>query len=182
MSVIAFEKSKGKVRPALPRASDLGQGEAAGKPTEGRADGGRFAAGNAIGLGARWKASVKKALGPHAVAGAVEVIRGDAERIYLAVLRSVGSDAAPVRALAALHARHMALHAFYTRLAEEKGLDTDEGQKVQALADGQSVRAERTVVSCIAAARALATTPKTITVAKLHEAMKEAAKPRRTTP
>jgi hypothetical protein len=56
---MAFEQSHGKARPTLPRASDLEPAEAAPKPREGRTPGGHFAAGNRIGIGARWKATLK---------------------------------------------------------------------------------------------------------------------------
>lgn len=173
---IAFEKNRNKDRPALPRASDLGRVpnvalvEAARKRTEGRDANGRFAASNPHGLGSRWKASIKKSLGPKACEGDAEIVYRDAFRIYLATLRAMPSDAAPVRSLAALHARHMALHGYFSTAAVEAGLTTDMGASLQSRADQQSARAERVLVSCIAAAKALAVrTTKGTTVASMRD-------------
>jgi hypothetical protein len=144
-----IERSHGKARPTLVRSSDLAQVKAAKTPTEGRTAHGHFAAGNPIGLGSRWKASIKKSLGPKATEGEARAVYGDALRIYLATLRAMPSDAAPVRSLAALHGRHMAVNAYYTTKAAEAGLDTPAGQKLQDLANRESQRAERVLVSCI---------------------------------
>jgi hypothetical protein len=142
------ERSHGKMRPALTRASDLQPAEADAKPPQGRTQGGHFAAGNRIGVGARWKATLKKALGNSALEGDVGVVASDAQRVMLHVLRSLLSDAAPVRVMAAIHARHVALHAYFTRAAEMAGLDTPQGLKLLEVADRQSQRAERVLVTC----------------------------------
>lgn len=152
---MTIEKSHGKARPTLPRASDLGVVDTAEKPSAGRDVGGRFSAGNRLAEGARWKASIKRSLGPRS-AGDADLVFRDAWRVYLATLRALPSDAAPVRSLAALHARHMALNGYFTAAASEAGLTSDRGTELQALADAQSQRAERTLVSCIAIAKALA--------------------------
>jgi hypothetical protein len=72
----------------------------------------------------------------------------DARRVFGHVLASLPSDAPPVRALLSIYARHCALHAYYTVKAEELGLDTPEGLKLLEVADRQSQRAERTLVTC----------------------------------
>lgn len=156
-----IEQSHGKARPMLPRASDLqtpaaGDGEAGPKPapnpTDGRGAAGRFAPGNRIGLGARWKATLKKAMGA-ATEGEAGIVATDASRVAAHVLRSLPSDAAPVRVLVGIHARHVALHAYFTAKAEAAGLDTDRGMQLLAHADRQSQRAERTLVTAIDVAR-----------------------------
>jgi hypothetical protein len=143
-----IEQSHGKARPSLPRASDLIPMDTDAKPPQGRTPGGHFAAGNRIGIGARWKATLKKALGNPSAAGDVGVVAADAQRVMAHVLRALPSDAAPVRVLVAVHARHVALNAYYTRAAEVAGLDTAEGLKLLEVADRQSQRAERTLVTC----------------------------------
>src|ERR1700733_14214048 len=129
-ATVTIEQSHGKARPSLPRASDLVPPKADAKPPQGRTSGGHFAAGNRIGIGARGKATLKKALGNPAADGDVGVVASDAQRVMAHVLRSLPSDAAPVRVLAGIHARHVALNAYYTRLAEVAGLDTAQGLKL----------------------------------------------------
>jgi hypothetical protein len=99
-------------------------------------------------LGARWKHTLKKALGNSAAEGDAGVVASDAHRVMLHVLRSLPSDAAPVRVMVAIHARHVALNAYYTRAAELAGLDTPEGLALLVVADRQSQRAERVLVTC----------------------------------
>jgi len=149
---MSIERSHGKARPTLPRASDLPNDDPDRKPSGGRAEGGRFAAGNRIGIGARWKATLKKALGTTGE-GEAGIVAADAQRVMTHVLRALPSDAAPVRVLVGIHARHVALHAFYTAKAEAAGLDTEKGQKLLEIADRQSQRAERTLISAIDVAR-----------------------------
>jgi hypothetical protein len=144
---MTIEQSHGQARPTLPRASDLKAGEAATMPRQGRTPGGHFAAGNRIGVGARWKATLKKALG-RATEGDVGIVAGDAARVMQHVLRALPSDAAPVRVMVAIHARHVALHGYYTALAEQAGLDTEKGLALLEVADRQSQRAERVLVTC----------------------------------
>jgi hypothetical protein len=150
---MAIERSHGKPRPTLPRASDLEPVKADPKPTAGRASHGHFAAGNPIGRDSRFKHTVKKALGNHAATGEVGIVAADAARVMAHVLRSMPSDAAPVRVLVSIHARHVALNAYYTRLAEVAGLDTAQGLKLLEVADRQSQRAERTLVTATDLAR-----------------------------
>lgn len=143
---MTIERSHNKARPTLPRASDLQPPEAAPNPSAGRGEGGRFAAGNRIGLGARWKATLKKAMGS-AEDGEAGIVASDAKRIMAHILRSLPSDAAPVRVLAGVHARHVALNAYFTAKAEAAGLDTDKGMKLLDVASRESQRAERTLVT-----------------------------------
>jgi hypothetical protein len=145
---MTIERSHGKARPGLPRASDLAPVEAEAKPPQGRTAGGHFAAGNRLGVGARWKATLKKAMGNRAAEGELGIVAADAARVALHVQRSLPSDAAPVRVLVAIHARHVALHAYFTAKAEEAGLETDQGLALLVVADRQSQRAERVLVTC----------------------------------
>jgi hypothetical protein len=145
---MTLERSHGRLRPSLPRASDLGTTEAGAKPTAGRADHGHFANGNRIGLAARFTHTIRKALGSSESKGAALVVARDARRVFGHVLASLPSDAAPVRALLAVYARHQALHAYYTLRAEALGLDSEAGLALLAVADRQSQRAERVLVTC----------------------------------
>lgn len=145
---MSLERSHGKLRPGLPRASDLQPpAEPVEKPTDGRAGHGHFAAGNPIGKEARFTNAVKKSLGSKTATGEALIVSRDARRVFGTTLRSLPSDAAPVRALLAIYARHTALHAYYTVRAEALGLDTPEGLALLAVADRQSQRAERVLVT-----------------------------------
>ena len=156
---MTIEQSNGKARPTLPRASDLKSIDAASNPRQGRTNGGHFAAGNRIGVGARWKASVKKLLGRSADSEAAELVGRDAWRMYLATLRALPCDDAPVRSLVALHARHVAVASFFTNLAAEAGMETERGLKLLEVASHHGQRAERTAVTAIDIATKLAAKP-----------------------
>lgn len=143
-----MERSHGKSRPSLPRASDLQPNESERKPSDGRRPDGRFAVGNRASLGARFTATIRKSLGTKDATGAALIVTRDARRVFAHILASLPSDAAPVRALCAVYSRHQALHAYYSLLAEALGLDTAEGLDMLAVADRQSQRAERVLVTC----------------------------------
>jgi hypothetical protein len=143
-----IEQSHGKARPTLVRASDLTAADTAPKPTDARTADGRFAAGNRAALAARFTATIRKALGSKAATGEALIVARDARRLFSHTLASLPSDAPPVRALLAIYSRHAALHAFYTLKAETLGLDTPDGLKLLEVADRQSQRAERVLVTC----------------------------------
>ncbi len=146
---MTIERSHGKARPMLPRASDLSPVvETVGKPTGGRTPDGRFAAGNRSARAARFTHTIRKALGTKEAEGDALIVARDARRVFGQVLASLPSDAAPVRALLAIYARHQALHAFFTVKAESAGLDTEAGLALLVVADRQSQRAERVLVTC----------------------------------
>lgn len=153
---MAFEQSHGKARPTLPRSSDLSPVDAERNPRQGRTDAGHFAKGNRLGVGARWKASVKKLLGRVADDEITAAVGGDAWRVYLATLRAMPSDAAPVRSLVALHARHVAVAGYFTNRAAAIGLDTKEGLAFLEIASHHGQRAERTAVTALDVATKLA--------------------------
>lgn len=146
---MTIEQSHGKARTMLVRSDDLRRGDPADKPTAPRDAHGHFAAGNPTGKNARFIHTVKKALGKGtgAADGETQVVARDARRVSAHVLRSLPSDAPPVRVLVAIHARHVALHAYFTAKAEEAGLTTPAGLKLLEVADRQSQRAERVLVS-----------------------------------
>lgn len=151
-----IERSHEKARPTLPRASDLASPVTDGKPTDARGSHGHFTAGNRSALGARFKATLRKSLGNKASDGDVLTVYRDAQRVFAHTIRSLPSDAAPVRTLVVLHARHVALHGFFTAKAETAGLETELGQKLLVIADRQSQRAERVLVTALDVARVCA--------------------------
>lgn len=153
---MTIEQSHGKARTILPRASDLRSVEANEKPKESRENHGRFGKGNTAGLGARFVHTIRKCLGTKGGEGDSMIVARDARRVFSHLMRSMPSDAPPVRVLAVIHARHVALHGYYTSLAEQAGLDTDKGLKLLEVADRQSQRAERVLVTCLDVATKIA--------------------------
>jgi hypothetical protein len=143
-----FERSHNKLRPSLVRASDLQPADTEPKPTDARTADGRFAVGNRNAVAARFTHTIRKALGSKAATGEALIVARDARRVFGHVLASLPSDAAPVRALLSIYSRHTALHAYYTLKASALGLDTPEGLKLLEVADRQSQRAERVLVTC----------------------------------
>lgn len=157
---MTIEKSHGRARPTLPRASDLRPVESERKPTDGRGPDGRFAPGNRHSVGAGFKRTAKKLLGPGSGSDEEAVVRRDAWRVFVATMNAMPSDAPPVRSLVGLHARHVALAALYTAKAAAIGLDTPKGLEFQAAADRQSQRAERVLVTALDVAAKLASKAK----------------------
>lgn len=153
---MTIEHSHGKARPTLPRASDLRLVQAERNPTEGRTGAGHFAPGNRHGVGARWKATIKKLLGRTVDDHTADEVGRDASRVYRAVLQSMPCDDATVRGLVALHARHMAVSAYLTGRAASAGLDTKEGLALLEVASHHGQRAERTAVTALDVATKLA--------------------------
>lgn len=148
---MTIEQSHGKARPTLPRSSDLAVVETVRDPSEGRSEGGRFAAGNRTAVGARWKNACKKLLGSFAAGNpeAAAAVARDSWRLFTATMRDLPSDGAQVRQLAALGARHAALSAFFTARAADVGLDSEQGIAFGQLASHHGQRAERLAVTTL---------------------------------
>jgi hypothetical protein len=144
-----MERSHGKARPSLPRASDLRVVESAETPSDGRDAGGRFAPGNRVSIGNRWKASIKRLLGRSASPEQADDVSRQAWRLYLALMRELPSTGANVRMLAAMQARHAALAAHFTDRAGELGLETTEGKAALDRASKDGQRAERLAVTAL---------------------------------
>ena len=144
---VPIEKSHGRARPTLPRASDLPLTELEEKLSIPRGDHGHVLPGAKLAVGAGFSHTVKKALGTRNSTGIRRVITRDAKRLFSNILPTLASDAAPVRALLAVYARHAALNAYFTQLAEETGLDTQAGLQYLEISDRQSQRCERVLVT-----------------------------------
>jgi hypothetical protein len=146
---VTIEQSHGKARPTLPRSGELKVVETAREPSEGRAEGGRFASGNRIAAGQRWKASIRKLLGKGATNETAASLARESFRLYLALLRELPSDGPSVRVLAALQARHAALAAHFTDRAGEFGFETEAGAGALDVALKHGQRAERLAVTTL---------------------------------
>lgn len=146
---MSIERSHGKARSTLPRSSDLAPVDTVPDPSEGRAVAGRFAPGNRIAAGQRWKASVRKMLGRGATSEQAVSIAREAWRMYLALLRGMPSDGPSVRLLVALQARHAVIAAYFTDRASELGLDTAAGASALDQASRHGQRVERLAVTSL---------------------------------
>lgn len=146
---MTIERSHGKARPTLPRSSDLTPVATVPEPSEGRGEQGRFAKGNRIAQGQRWKASIRKLLGRDAAVGEADALAREAWRLYLALLRELPHDGPSVRMLAALQAREAALAARWANRASELGLDSEGGQHADDRAMKHGQRAERLAVTAL---------------------------------
>jgi hypothetical protein len=165
---VTIETSHGKARPGLVRASDLPTVESARKPSDGRGSDGRFAPGNRLSVGAGFKRTAKKLLGTGTGSDEERVVRRDAWRVFVATMATMPTDAAPVRSLVSLHARHVALAAVYTAKAAEAGLGTATSLRLQEAADRQSQRAERVLVTALDVAVKLAPKSRQTSVAAMR--------------
>lgn len=155
------ERSHGKARPRLVRSSDLTpltDTATAEQPPRQRDASGRFASGNAVGIGRGAKAAVRRLLGrgtaiddPEALA-----VARDADTLYCATLRELPSDGSTVRQLVALFARHTALAAYWSAKASTVGLGSDEGVAAADHATKHGTRAERLSVTMLDVSRTLA--------------------------
>jgi hypothetical protein len=152
---VTFERSHGKARPGLPRAGKLKAVNTAPDPSRQRTASGHFAVGNELARDRGAKQALKRALGVSDQTALTELTRS-AQKFFGSTLRTLPSNTAPVRALVALHARHLALCSYYSAKAEEVGLDTDKGLALSAVAARESQRAERTLVTAIDVARVCA--------------------------
>lgn len=163
---MAGERSHGKARPRLPRASDLHEkslDHAAIAATDAdrrrqRDAHGRFAPGNALAIGRGNKAFIRRGMGAAKTVTdpeALQVAR-DANRLFNEVLRTLPDDSAMTRQLLALYARETALCAFWSARASVVGLGSDDGIKAQDRAQKHGQRAERLSVSLLDVAKDLA--------------------------
>jgi hypothetical protein len=175
---MAFERSNGKVRPTLPRASDLAGVPAAAVPAGNRDTKGRFQPGNAVGTGRAWKYIIAKQVGRE-LKGEAEPLAREAWTMYLARLREMPQDGPSVRSLLADACRSAVLSGRYATRAAEVGLDSDEGRGALELSMKLSARAERTTVTALDVATKLAAAERAKPVdvhARLHEAFGEPAR------
>jgi hypothetical protein len=120
---------KGKARTESPRIKDTPALKAARNPSDGRAKDGRFAAGNRVGIGAGYKALIRRGLGDASDPATKQLVK-EATRLYLALLRSLPSDGPGVRQLVAAQSRHAMLATHYANEAAKVGLATSEGLKL----------------------------------------------------
>lgn len=155
---MTIEKSHGRARPTLPRASDLPKLEAAPERHGKRDAHGRFAPGNDAGRGRGVKHAIARMLGRlvQDADGVAMAVASDAVRLFNAKVKDLPSDGPVVRSQLALACQHEALNGFWLATAMKAGLATDEGIRAQELAMKHGARAERCMVTCLDLAGKLA--------------------------
>jgi hypothetical protein len=144
---VAQRFEKGKLRPQPARLKDVAKRSANGAVNHDKK--GRFAAGNTAAGDRRLKVAIKRQLGREATGEAVERLYRDTKSVFLALVRSVGSDAPAVQDTLARRARWGVLSAWYSLRAVELGLETKEGQACLELALKLDARAERLDVTAL---------------------------------
>ena len=154
---MTIERSHGKARPTLPRASDLGTVET-GRIRRMAAvwpDGSR----RAIGLPGSVRARRQPCASSWGAAQRTEdiaIIAGDAIRLFNAAVRDLPSDGPVVRSLAALYARHAAVSAYFNAKADGADLTSEAGAALLETALRHGQRVERLAVTMLDVATRLA--------------------------
>ena len=154
---MSIERSKGKARPTLPRSSDLKPVRAAEQRSDVRDREGRFAPGNAGGMGRGWKRAIGKMLGQctQELSDVAARVAADAWRLFTVAIKEMPHDGPNVRALVARKARHEALEGYWSAQALAN-LGTPKGDAAESRATLHGQRAERLTVSALDVARVLA--------------------------
>ena len=142
-----LERSKGKLRPGLARASDLAVPQAMPDRRQGRDDHGRYVGGNASARGRGWKRAIRELAGPNVTAPEALQLSGDAGSLYRALLSTLPYQGPLVNPIAAESARASVLAAHFAARALELGLDTKPGRDALELSLRLGQRAERTAVT-----------------------------------
>ena len=155
---MTIERSRGKARPTLPRASDLQPVGTAPDPSEGRNTTGRFAKGNQLSRGSGTKHVVTKALSVAGLQADVALVVADCRKLFSGALRELPSSGSIVRSNAYGYAREASLAGYYDTKANEAGLDTERGMMLADRATHHRQRAERLGVTTVDLATRLAAT------------------------
>lgn len=143
---MTLERSHGKLRPALTRASDLTIPQAMPDRLHGRDARGRFAPGSKSARGRGWKRAIRELAGPLAEAE-VRQLSGDAGSLLRATLSTLPYQGPLVTPLVAENARSTVLAARFAARALELGLDSKAGREALELSMRLGQRAERTAVT-----------------------------------
>lgn len=154
---MTIEKSHGKARPTLPRASDLGtvpQPEAPRTATRG--PDGRFAPGNRTGRGKGAKRQLARLMGTDSADPITALVASSAAATYRAHIQELPNQGSMVSSLVSLASRHEALSAYFHSVAAKAGLGTTEGVAALTEASKHGQRAERLLVTALDVSKALA--------------------------
>jgi hypothetical protein len=143
---MALERRSGKMRPTLPRSSDLAIAEAPVDRSAGRDASGRFASRHGLSFTKSWHLRMAEQLGVGMEGSAGELAR-EAYKSYRAFLRELPATSAGINSLVAQRARASVLAAFLSRSALAAGLSTPEGEKLLSQAATWDARAERLAVT-----------------------------------
>jgi hypothetical protein len=145
------EWSKGKVRPMLPRPSDVAATEPRTGPErlDGRNPDGTARRGNTLALGRGWKSRIRRAVAHVAadVGADAATVQSSAEVVYRALLSEAPVSGALMRMNAASCALEFSIAEWLHGRALAAGLLTVEGEKLEGRASQHRQRAERLSVT-----------------------------------
>lgn len=142
-----LERSKGKLRPGLARASDLPVPQSPPDRRQGRDEHGRFAPGHASTRGRGWRRAVRSMLPAGVTDAAAVAVANDAASLFRAVSAELPADGPAVGPLVAEHARSAVAASWAFAEASRLGLATSEGRALLELSMRLGQRAERTIVT-----------------------------------
>jgi hypothetical protein len=152
---MALERSKGKLRPGLPRSSDL-HTVPAGEPDGNRDTGGRFEKGNTVGTRRGIRALIKRHLGRDGTNAETESVYRETTTLFGGFMKSMPTEADVVQDLAARQARASVFSARFAAQALEVGIFTDKGRQLLEMSIRFDQRAERLMVTALDVATKLA--------------------------
>lgn len=155
---MTIERSHGKPRPTLPRASDLTVVGTVPERRRNQDERGRVVPDNDLARGRGWKQALRKMLGRGATDSEAIAVAEDAWRLFVGAMRELPHDGQNVRSLVMRKARHEAMSAYWSAKASLVGLDTEAGIEAEERATVHGQRAERLTVTAIDVATKLATT------------------------
>jgi hypothetical protein len=153
---MALERSHGKLRPALPRSSDLAVPQPPPDRRQGRDARGRFAPGHRSTRGKGWQAAIRRLAQRELADPELRGIANDSGSLFRARLAELPDNGATVSALVAEGSRSSVLSARFAARAIEVGLDTDDGRRALEMSMRLGQRAERSSVTALDMAQKLA--------------------------
>jgi hypothetical protein len=154
---MALERSHGRLRPTLPRSSDLAVPQATPDRRQGRDERGRFAPGHRSGArGKGWQQAIRRLAHSQLDDPELRGLANDAGSLFRARLHELPDRGPTISALVAEGARSSVLSARFAARAVEIGLDTDDGRRALELSMRLGQRAERSSVTALDVATRLA--------------------------
>jgi hypothetical protein len=148
--LVTIERSHGKARPTLPRATDLPVPPPSADRRVGRDQKGRFAPGHRQSARSRgWRRAVAQ-LSTGLVPTAEQAkLAGDSGTLYRATLAVLPCESPLTNPIAAEHARSAVLSTHFAAAALEAGVTTVKGKRLLEMSLKLGQRAERTAVSLL---------------------------------
>jgi hypothetical protein len=186
---MGLEVCKGKVRPMLPRPSDVEPAEPRtdAERLEGRNADGTASSPNQIAVGRGWKSRIRRAVRAAAAATGTDItprdedlIQADADVVYMGILSAAPVTGPLVRINAASCALEFALAGYLHDQALKAGLLTELGERLESRASHHRQRVERLSVTVHAMSQQRE--PRKDTVKSMQKRILESGKKKGPTP